>query len=167
MKQTISRVAGALALIVLVAPAVRADEVKETVHVVITGGSHPGTYDVTGTRGGCSEGLTGHGDWGNQLSVPKDRDPKHFNSLQLIVPNPKKAAHGTKDFYISFGFGSILQRSAEWKIETREGEHKSGGSGTVTVLDKGATAKVDFDVTATDGTHFKGSIDCKSVLRAK
>jgi hypothetical protein len=159
-------VASALIAVALVvaAPLARA-AVVETVHVVVTGGPNAGTYDVSSERGGCTYGFVGIDSWGNQLSTPKDKDPKHFNSLQLIVPSTKKAASGTSEFYISFGFGPLLNRSKEWKIETRSGE-KQSGSGTVTVADHGPTAKVTFNVMSSDGVKFNGTIDCKSVMRA-
>jgi hypothetical protein len=139
-------------------------EPKETVHVVVTGGANAGTYDGATERGGCSAGLAGPGSFGNQFSMPKEKDPKKFNSLQLIVPNLKGAASGTHDFYLSVGFGPLLNRSAEYKVETRASEKKSG-SGTVTVADHGSTAKVTFDVTAANGVKLVGTIDCKSVIR--
>jgi hypothetical protein len=142
-----------------------AAEVKETVHLVVTGGPNAGTYDASSDRGGCSYGLAAPGAWGNQLSNPKDKDPKHFNSLQLIVPNAKGAARGTKDFLLVVGFGPLLHRGAEYKVETRAGQAKSG-SGTVSVIDKGATGTVSFDATAAGGVKLHGTIDCRSVIRA-
>src|SRR5438045_3174268 len=90
-------------------------DVKETAHVKVTGGTHAGSYEASTDRGGCSAGLTGPGSFGNQLSSPKDQDPNHFNSLQLIVPNPKTPS----EFHLSVGFGPLLHRSAEYKVETR------------------------------------------------
>jgi len=146
----------------LIAPASLA-EVKESVHVVVTGGAHAGTYDGSADRGGCSAGLTGPGSWGNQFSLPKEKRPKAFNSLQLIVPRAKAAAAGTHDFYLSVGFGPLLNRSAEYVVDTKKGK----GGGTVTVNDHGATAEVKFDAKTADGVKLAGTIDCKSVLRAK
>ena len=86
-----------LASAVLAAP-LFASPIKETVHVVIANGPNAGTYDGQTDRGGCSAGLTGPGSFGNQFSLPKEKDPKKFNSVQLIVPNAKAAATGTHDF---------------------------------------------------------------------
>lgn len=143
-----------------------AAEVKETVHLTVTGGSNAGAWDASSERGGCSYGLSGPGSWGNQLSDPKDKDPKHFNSLQLIVPDAKAAAGGSKEFFLMVGFGPLLSRSAEYKVETRAGEAKKSGSGTVTVADHGATATVTFSVSTADFVKLEGTIDCKSVMRA-
>lgn len=159
-----NRLLRALAVVsILTAPALYAAEVKETVHVVITGGANAGTYDGTTDRGGCSAGLTGKGSWGNQFSLPKENDPTKLNSVQLIVPDAKAAASGTHDFFLNVAFGRITKRVAEYKVDT---EHKSG-SGTVTVADHGTTAIVTFDATTAAGVNLQGTIDCKSVTRGQ
>jgi hypothetical protein len=158
MKRVTTLTAGCL----LVAAALSAAPVKETVHVVIDNGPNAGTYQGEADRGGCSAGLTGPGSFGNQFSLPKQKEPKLFNSLQLIVPNAKAAASGTHDFELHVGFGPLLNRSAEYKVETA----KHSGSGTVTVADHGSTAMVTFEATTAAGVKMHGSIDCKSVLRA-
>jgi hypothetical protein len=143
-------------------PLVAAEPLKESVHLTVAGGPNAGTYDKSTDRGGCSSGLVGKGVWGNQLSDPKDKDPKQFNSLQLIVPDPKKPG----EFYVKIGFGPLMHRGAEYVVETRPAEKKKSGSGTVTVLDKGATAAMNFDVKTAQGVKLSGTIDCKSVIRA-
>lgn len=164
MKRPVLR--SGFAAILLVAATSAFSQVKETVHLVITGGPNAGTYDSSSDRGGCSYGLAGAGSWGNQLSNPKDKDPKHFNSLQLIVPDAKAASSGTKTFFLSVGFGPLMNRSAEYVVETRPNEKKAGGSGVVTVVDKGTTGSVTFDATTGAGVKLRGTIDCKSVIRA-
>lgn len=133
---------------------------KEVVDITITGGASAGKYHATTERGGCSAGLAGPGSFGNQLSDPKSKDPKAFNSLQLVVPDPKKAG----EFQLTVGFGSILNRGAVYEVDTRAG--KKSGSGTVNVEDKGSTAMVKFSATTKDGVKLEGTIDCKSVTRA-
>jgi hypothetical protein len=158
-----SGAAGVAALLCSVALAQAAEPLTETVHLVVTGGANAGTYNASSTRGGCSAGATGAGSWGNQLSDPKDKDPKHFNSLQLIVPDAKGAAHGTKSFTLIVGFGPLMHRGAEYNVVTTGAKTK--GSGTVTVMDHGTTARVDFDVKTADGVKLAGTIDCKQVMR--
>jgi hypothetical protein len=58
-----------LAVLVMLAAPAAFGQVKETVHVVITGGAHAGTYDGSTDRGGCSAGMTGKGSFGNQYSL--------------------------------------------------------------------------------------------------
>ena len=152
-----NRLACSLAVLILAAPAAFAADVKETVHVVISGGPNAGTYDASTDRGGCSAGLTGKGTWGNQFSLPKEHDPKKLNSVQLIVPDAKAAASGTHTFTLIIGFGPLMKRAAEYKSV----------SGTVTVHDKGSTAIVTFDAMTAAGVKLKGTIDCKSVIRAQ
>jgi hypothetical protein len=149
-------------LVVLAAPAVFG-QVKETVHVVITGGAHPGTYDGSTDRGGCSAGMTGEGSFGNQYSLPKENNPNVLNSVQIIVPDAKAAANGTHNFFLNVAFGRIFKRVAEYKVEPE----KKIGSGTMTVHDKGSTATINFDAKTADGVHLVGTIDCKSVLRGQ
>ena len=143
-----------------------ADPVVETVHVVIASGPNAGTWDVSTDRAGCSAGLTGPGSFGNQFSLSKEKDPKKFASLQLIVPDAKAAASGAKEFLIVFRFGPLMGPGTEYTVETRAREPKKTGSGTVTVLDKGATALVNFAVTTATGVKIDGTIDCKTVIRA-
>lgn len=147
------------AALVLFATAVSA-QVVETAQIKVTGGAHAGSYTSSSAKGGCSVGFTTPGAWGNQLSTPKDKDPNHFNSLQIIVPNPKKPS----EFFLMVGFGSILQRSAEYRVETRNGQKKSG-SGTVNITDKGSTGKIDFTATTSDGIKLSGQVDCREVTR--
>lgn len=139
--------------------------VRETVHFVVTGGPHAGTWDASSDKGGCSAGLTGPGSWGNQLSQPSEKDPAKFNSLQLIVPDAKKATAGGKEFFILFRFGSLMGKNTAYTIETRAAETRKKGSGSVTIDDKGGTGKVSFNVTSAEGYKFAGTIDCKSVMR--
>ena len=153
------------ALLGLSALNAQADAVVETVHLVVTGGPNAGTWEASSDKGGCSTGLTGPGSWGNQISQPKEKDPAKFNSLQLIVPDAKKAAAGGKEFFILFRFGSLMGKNTEYTIETRRSEAKKKGSGSVTIDDKGATAKVGFNVVSAAGYKFAGTIDCKSVIR--
>lgn len=150
-------------LLVVIAPALYAADVKETIHVVITGGAHAGTYDGSTDRGGCSAGMTGHGSFGNQYSLPKENNPKVLNSVQLIVPDAKAAANGTHNFFLNVAFGRIFKRDAEYKVEPE----KKMGTGTVTVHDKGSTATINFDAKTADGVHLVGTIDCKSVTRGQ
>jgi hypothetical protein len=164
----LSKYAAFAAAATFIATAVFAAEpVKETVHLVITGGPNAGTYDASSDRGGCTYGFTGKGSWGNQLSQPKEKDPKKFNSLQLIVPDTKKAATGTHELYLAIGFGPLMKRAALYEVETRPSEAKKHGSGTITVIDKTTTGQVLFDVKTADGVRLNGTIDCKSVMRAE
>ncbi len=137
-------------------------QMTEVANLKVTGGAHAGTYTSSSPRGGCSVGLTTPGAWGNQLSTPKDTDPSHFNSLQLIMPDPKKPS----EFFLMVGFGSILARSAEYKVETRPGKPGSG-TGAVHIDDHGTTAKISFDATTKDGIKLDGTIDCNRVIRMK
>lgn len=158
-----NRILRSLAVVSIIAPVLFAAETKETVHVVISNGPNAGIYDGSTNRGGCSAGMTGKGSWGVQYSLVKENNPKVLNSVQLNVPDAKAAASGTHDFFLSVGFGRITARVAEYKVDTA---HRSG-SGMVTVVDHGTTAIVTFDATTAEGVMLKGTINCKSVMRAQ
>jgi hypothetical protein len=143
----------------------RAQEVVETVHLVITGGANAGAYDAQGMRAGCSAGAEGPNTWGNQLSSTQG-DPKAFNSLQLSVPDAKGAAAGTSQFLLVVGFGPLMRRTATYTVETRTSQ-KVTGKGTVTVKDAGATATVNFNAETADGVKLTGTIACKTVTRVR
>jgi hypothetical protein len=164
------RVLALLSSLSTVAPAIGGaaePSIKETAHVVVTGGPHAGRYDATGTRGGCSAGLNGPGSWGSQLSALTDQDPTHLTGLLLIVPDGRAAASGSKEFLLTVAFGPLLKRSGEYKVDARKGVKPTLGSGVVTVKDDGATGQVTFRATTDDGIQLEGTIDCKTVTRAR
>ena len=135
-----------------------------SVHLEVGSGPHAGTYDAQMTSGGCSYGLAGEKSWGNQYSIDS-KDPKQFSSLQLIVPDAKAAAGGTSTFQLTAAFGPLFGDGAtSYDVNTTRGAGK--GSGKVTVEDHGTSGKVTFDAKTADGVPLKGTIDCKSVMRA-
>ena len=63
-------------------------------------------------------------------------------------------------------FGPLmLKGNTSYTIDTRP--PKKSGSGTVTVEDHGATALVKIAAATADGVKFDGTIDCKTVMRAR
>lgn len=135
------------------------------IHLVVTGGPNAGSYDVDMKDTGCSYGLAGPTAWGNQYSI-ETNDPKQFSSLQLIVPDTKKAASGTSEFQMTAQFGPLFgSGGASYDVNTRPDAPSKQGSGTVTVQDQGKTGHVDFDAKTGEGIGLKGSIDCQSVIR--
>lgn len=143
-----------------------------TIHLVVQGGPHAGTYDAKSNDITCSYGLAGKGAWGNQYSVT-GKKPSEFSSLQLIVPNSKGAAGGTSKFLLTAGFGQLMQPGySEHTINT--GASLTGGpkqaiegSGTITVEDKGTTGKVTFKGKTKDDVGLDGTIDCHQLLRSE
>lgn len=142
-----------------------------TIHLVVGGGPHAGTYDAKSDDLTCSYGLAGPGSWGNQYSVT-GKAPKEFSSLQLIVPDTKDAADGTDTFMITAGFGDMMKPGyTEYTINTGASltgevdESKKEGSGSVTVDDKGKTGKVTFKGKTKSNVSLEGTIDCQQVMR--
>lgn len=136
-----------------------------TIHLVVGGGPHAGTYDVKSDDITCTYGFAGKGSWGNQYSVTGKKGDE-FSSLQLIVPDTKDAADGTDKFLITAAFGELMQPSySEHTINTTKDNRE--GSGTITVDDKGKTGKVSFKGKTKDNVTLDGTIDCHQLMRSE
>ena len=144
-----------------------------TIHLVIGGGPHAGTYDAKSDNLTCTYGFAGPGSWGNQYSVT-GKKPSEFSSLQLIVPDTKDAADGTDRFMMTAGFGELLQPGyTEYTINTgaslsgTSDDVKKEGSGTITVDDKGKSGKVTFKGKTKENVTLEGTIDCHQLMRGE
>jgi len=144
-----------------------------TIHLVIGGGPHAGTYDAKSNDITCTYGFAGKGSWGNQYSV-MGKKPNEFSSLQLIVPDTKDAADGTDKFLITAAFGELMKPGySEHTINTgaslggSSSNAKREGSGTITVEDKGKTGKVTFKGKTQDNVTLEGTIDCHQLMRGE
>lgn len=138
-----------------------------TIHLVIGGGAHAGTYDARSSDITCTYGFAGPGSWGNQYSVT-GKKPNEFSSLQLIVPNTKDAADGTDKFLLTAGFGELMQPGyTEHTISSSGGDVKKEGSGTITVNDRGKTGMVTFEGKTKDSVTLEGTIDCHQLMRGE
>jgi hypothetical protein len=144
-----------------------------TIHLVIGGGPHAGTYDAKSDNLTCTYGFAGPGSWGNQYSVT-GKKPNEFSSLQLIVPDTKDAADGTDRFLMTAGFGELLQPGyTEYTINTGASlsgpsdDVKKEGSGTISVEDKGKSGKVTFKGKTKANVTLEGTIDCHQVMRGE
>jgi hypothetical protein len=139
--------------------------VATTIHLVIGGGEHAGTYDAKSNDITCTYGFAGPGSWGNQYSVT-GKKPTEFSSLQLIVPNTKDAADGTNELLMTIGFGELFKPGySEHVIDTRKTASSKKGSGTITVDDRKTGGKVSFKGKAEDGATLEGTIDCHQMMR--
>jgi hypothetical protein len=140
-------------------------ETATTIHLVIGGGPHAGTYDAKSADITCTYGFAGPGSWGNQYSVT-GKKPNEFSSLQLIVPDTKDAADGTDKFLITAAFGELMQPGySDHSINTTKDNKE--GSGTITVDDKGKTGKVSFKGKTKDNVTLEGTIDCHQLMRGE
>lgn len=132
-------------------------------HLVIDGGNRSGQYDASASGTNCATGGNGKGSFAVQFSNQKT-DLDRFNSVQLVVPTP--FATGSNNFLLVLGFGPTKRPTLVYTIETRIGQPRAFGSGTVAVTDDGAdSASVTFDVSAADGTRMTGTISCKGINR--
>jgi hypothetical protein len=144
-----------------------------TIHLVVDGGPHAGTYDAKSENLTCTYGFAGKGSWGNQYSV-QGKGANEFSSLQLIVPDTKDAADGTDKFLITVGFGELMKPTwSEHTINTGASlggvsdDVKKEGSGTITIEDKGKTGKVSFKGKTKDNVGLEGTIDCHQLMRSE
>jgi hypothetical protein len=142
-----------------------------TIHLVIGGGPHAGTYDAKSDNLTCTYGFAGSGSWGNQYSVT-DKKPNEFSSLQLIVPDTKDAADGTDRHD-----DRRLRRAASARLHRVHHQHRGEpqrlvrrreeGSGTIAVEDRGKSGKVTFKGKTKADVTLEGTIDCHQLMRGE
>jgi hypothetical protein len=136
-----------------------------TIHLVIQGGPHAGTYDAASEDITCSYGIAGPKTWANQYSVT-GKKPNEFSSLQLMVDG-KDAADGTEEFLMTVGFGQLMKEGySEHLISTQKGSPQKG-SGTLQVEDGKTEGKMTFKGKSEDGATLEGTINCHQLLRAE
>lgn len=130
-----------------------------TIHLVLSGGPHAGSYHVDATQVTCTYGFAGEGSWGNAFS---DESAKP-SSVQLVVPDAKGAANGTSDFRFTATFGDLLT-GTQYDINRLHG--REDGEGTATVVDRGSNATVTVRGTTNDGVGIDATLECREVTRA-
>ncbi len=135
-----------------------------SIHLVIQGGKHAGTYDAKSSDITCTYGFAGPGSWGNQYSVT-GKKPNEFSSLQLIVPDTKDAADGTDKFLLTVGFGQLMEPGYTDHTINTSGKGTEEGSGTITVDDRKTGGKVTFKGKSGEGASLEGTIDCHQMMR--
>jgi hypothetical protein len=129
-----------------------AGPVNTEIELEVSGGPHAGRHAAKVKEATCSYGLAGEGSWGNAYTVDTD-DPKKFSSLQLVVPDSKAAAGGTKQFQLTAMFGPLATATSYDVSE-----------GSVRVDDRGSSGTVTFDGKTKSGVGLKGTIKCNSVV---
>lgn len=143
-----------------------------TATVAVTGGPHAGKYSLDaeapceieshkapGPKHSFNVMLGAPGNNGSSI-----KDPKVMTVLALIMPDADNAT-GRSQFLAEMTFGDPPLHGTHYAVETRPGEKKQAGSGTITIAQQGAQASVDFDVKTADGVQFKGVIQCSRLLR--
>jgi len=182
MRHTISHLLSALALIVAActkgdtapkseraetevkAPGMSQGGTATTIHLVVQGGAHAGTYDAQSSDLTCTYGFAGPGSWGNQYSVT-GKNPNEFSSLQLIVPDAKDAADGTDTFLLTVGFGELMKPGYSELTINAAADGEKEGNGRIIVEDRGQTGKVTFQGKTKDNVTLEGTIDCHQLMR--
>lgn len=133
-------------------------------HLEIIGGAHAGSFDGDMEAGGCMTGSAGPGSWHLFYGGGDPGDPASLNSVSLDVPDPKAAGGGSTPFALQAFFGSGDEVTAIG-VNTIGSAGGGSGKGTVTVDDRGPTAKVTFDATAANAIRLQGTFNCRGVLR--
>ncbi|MEJ7810627.1 MAG: hypothetical protein WKG32_09495 [Gemmatimonadaceae bacterium] len=147
-----------------VAPANIPAGAATAMHVVMTGGKDPGTYDAFSMDRTCSVGTNEQDQWSNQFT--DDKATSGLSSLQLTIPSVAKAKAGTSEFNAGFSYGSLMQ-SRDYIIETRPTVKPNRGSGTVKVEDTGATAVITIKGQTADGVTIDATVRCNKVARGR
>lgn len=143
-----------------------------TATVTVTGGPHAGKYSLD-AEAPCE--IESHSapkpkhSFSVMLGAPGSngstiKDPKVMTVMALRVPDADHGS-GNSQFFAEMTFGDPPSHGTHYAVETRPGETKQSGSGTVTIGQHGAQASVDFDLKTADGVQFKGVIQCSRLLR--
>ncbi|MDQ4079730.1 MAG: hypothetical protein M3125_03155 [Gemmatimonadota bacterium] len=129
-----------------------------TIHLVLTGGPHAGTYDVDTKTRTCSHGLIRKRAWGHMFSD----DGAKPSSVQLFIPGPGGSAADGETFSFRVTFGDPLT-GPRYEIDRTQGARD--GEGTATVTDRGSSATIRIVGTSRDGMGIDASIECREVHR--
>ena len=131
-----------------------------TLKVTLTGGPLPGTHEKVHDSPTCTVGYAKKGAWGNAASDIEDKEG--LVGIDMIVDDPAAAKTGTDQFMATVYVNDRLDEKNRITIDPRNNK----GTGTVTIDDKGSTARVTIKGTSTQGVGVDATIDCKQILRA-
>jgi hypothetical protein len=160
-------VAAAAVVVALAGGRLTAKPPAETVHLEVNGSTWTGTYNATSTAGGCT--VAKDGTWTNELYVSSATALTELVNLPITVPKAKLDGDNT-EFYLAVGLGPLSKRddlTYQLEVETRANQKRRGGSGTVTIADKGETAVITFTAKTATGAGLEGTVNCNTVTRKK
>lgn len=130
------------------------------VHATLTGGPTAGSWDVTSDTP-CSFLHDQNGTaWGMQFTN-SSASSSQLSTFSIGVMS--EGANAGK-FTVQAGVGDVTTNPL-YVSTTLATSPTLGGSGTVTVQDGGATAKINVDVTTKEGYGIKGTVQCNKVDR--
>lgn len=133
-------------------------------HVVLTGGKDPGTYDAFSSGRTCSVGTNEVDVWASQFT--DDSTSKGLSTLQITIPGAAKAKAGTSEFNVGLVIGNFMQGN-DYSIETRLTVKPSRGTGTAKVEDDGSTATITVKGTTSTGVGIDATVKCNQVARGR
>jgi hypothetical protein len=124
-----------------------------TIHLVVMGGPHAGTYDAVMHDGGASFGLAGEGQFGNQYSED-GKKPNELSSVQLVVNDVKGDKTTTTGFQTTISFGPLLTGEA-LNINTFPDASRPEGKGQLSLKYGGGKGPATVHFTGETKTHEK------------
>lgn len=138
-----------------------------TIHVVVTGGPHAGTYDAVMHEGGASYGFAGKNSFGNQYSE-NGKKPNELSSVQLVVDDVKGDKTTSTGYQTTIGFGPILGGTS-LNINTHADASRPEGKGQLTLKYGGGKGPATVKFTGETAAHEKVdlTIDAPQVATAE
>ena len=131
-----------------------------TIRVTLTGGPLPGTHEKQHDSPTCTVGYAKQGAWGNAASDLEDKEG--LVGIDMIVDDPAAAKSGTDKFMATVYVNDRLDPKNQITIDPRNNK----GTGTVTIDDKGSTARVTIKGKSAAGVGVDATIDCQQIMRA-
>jgi hypothetical protein len=154
-----------------IASAITGDDPRASALVTVANGLHAGSYTLEADAP-CEI---------QQENPPKPRhqfnivlsqpqtdskhraDPKVPTFMLLIIPDADVRG-ANRQFFSSVNFGDE-SHGTQYNVESRPGEKKPEGSGTVTLVQHGHDATVKIDAKTAEGITYTGTIQCTNVSR--
>ncbi|MFN8355016.1 MAG: hypothetical protein U0Y10_11250 [Spirosomataceae bacterium] len=146
----------------LIVSSLTANAQNTKMHVVLTGGKNAGTYDFTSAETTCSCNIIEGIAFGNQFSL---KDGNGVTSLQLIVPDRKKATSGTDVFYVKVAFGKrFVGPKYELGKEAMKVTEKANGTLKLSQTTNSTVATISG--TTKDGVKMEVKLECFKMMTA-
>jgi hypothetical protein len=129
-------------------------------HIVLTGGTNAGTYDVNSPTTTCSCNIMQGMAFGNQFSL---KDGKGVTSLQLIAPDHAKAVAGTNVFYVSVAFGKRLM-GPKYELGKQSITVTEKANGTLKLSTTANSTVATISGTTKEGVKMEIKLECFKMM---
>jgi hypothetical protein len=149
-------------------------EQRTRIHLAVTGGERPGTYEAESAEAACSEGLAGRGSWGVQYTDRRAGAAgaagaargagAALGSLQLVASDLDRPGGTTSRFGLGLVVGGFLD-GMRLEVETRPTARPQRGRGSVRIRDSAGRGTVTVEAMTADSVRIEATIQCGSVRR--